>query len=192
MVIQHILSRSGKEPLNSYYYATTYPDVYAAADREFGGWKNAIEAAGLDYSAIRKYRSWTRQSVILEIQAVHERGEAINSKAAQDDNKPLYMAAIKRFRNWGQAVRLAGLDYNEIRLRRSMTKAEIRREILNLFRQRVDLSYSNMRANYQYLLAYGMKKLGDGSWDAARKACGILANYRLRPEKRSEVARKTA
>jgi len=104
MVIQHILSRSGKEQLNSYYYATTYPDVYAAADREFGGWKNAIEAAGLDYRTIRKYRSWTRQSVILEIQTVHAQGAPINSKAAQDGNKPLYMAAIKRFRNWGQGV----------------------------------------------------------------------------------------
>lgn len=189
MITHHILSKNGKEPLNSYYYATNYPDVYAAAEREFGSWKDAIEAAGLDYSAIRKYKSWTRQSVILEIQAVHAKGEAINSQAAQNNLKPLYMAAVKRFRSWGQAVRLAGIDYSEIRLRRSMTKAEIKREILDLFRKRVDLSYTNMRANYQYLLAAGMKKLGGGSWDSARKTCGILANYRVRPEKRSESAR---
>lgn len=189
MVVNHILSHKDKNPLNSHYYATNYPDVYAAAEREFGSWKDAIEAAGLDYSAIRKYKSWTRQSVILEIQAAHERGEAINSQSAQNNLKPLYMAAIKRFRSWGQAVRLAGIDYNEIRMRRSMTKAEIKREILDLFRKHVDLSYTSMRANYQYLLAAGMKKLGGGSWDAARKYCGIIANYRLRPEKRRESSR---
>ena len=36
-----------------------------------------------------------------------------------------------------------------------------------------------MRKNYQYLLAAGMKKLGDDSWAKARRQCGILTNYRL-------------
>jgi len=186
MIINHILARKDKEPLNSYYYATNYPDVYAAAEREFGSWKDAIESSGLDYSAVRKYRSWTRQLVIEEIRKAAEDGESLNSQYAQNNRKPLYMAAVKRFRSWGQAVRLAGIDYDKIRLRRSMTKNQIKREITELFRKRVDLSYTNMRKNYQYLLAAGMKKLGNGSWDNARKECGILTNFRLRPEKRSE------
>ncbi len=185
MVINHILSRNGKEALNSYYYATNYPDVYAAAEREFGSWKDAIEACGLDYNAIRKYKSWTRQAVIEEIKKAHANGDPINSQYVQENNKALYMAAVKRFRGWGQAVKLAGIDYNSIRIRRSMSKNEIKREILDLFRQRVDLSYTNMRANYQYLLAAGMKKLGNGSWANARRHCGILTNYRINPEKRS-------
>lgn len=189
MIINHILARKDKEPLNSYYYATHYPDVYAAAEREFGSWKDAIECSGLDYSTIRKYRSWTRQLVIEEIKKAAEAGENINSQYAQNNRKPLYMAAVKRFRSWGQAVRLAGIDYDKIRLRRSMTTKQIKREITELFRQRVDLSYTNMRKNYQYLLAAGMKKLGNGSWDNARKECGILTNFRLRPEKRSEASR---
>ena len=57
MIQNHILSRNGKEPLNSYYYATNYPDVYAAAERIFGSWGSAIEAAGLDYSKIKKYKT---------------------------------------------------------------------------------------------------------------------------------------
>ena len=36
MIESHIYStHSNKEPLNSHYYATTYPSVYAAADRIF-------------------------------------------------------------------------------------------------------------------------------------------------------------
>lgn len=55
MITHHILSKNGKEPLNSYYFATNYPDEYAAAEREFGSWKDAIEAAGRDYNTIRKF-----------------------------------------------------------------------------------------------------------------------------------------
>lgn len=189
MVIQHILSKRDKEPLNSYYYATNYPDVYAAAEREFGSWKEAIEASGLDYDSIRKYKTWNRQAVIEEIRRLSAEGEPISSQHTQNNNKALYMAAVKRFRGWGQAVKIAGIDYDKVRLRRSMTKAQIKREILELFRKRVDLSYTNMRANYQYLLAAGMKKLGNGSWASARRECGILTNYRLRPEKRGEKSR---
>ena len=54
MIIDHILYRKDKERLNSHYYATTYPDVHAAAERLFGSWKAAIEAAGLDYSNQRQ------------------------------------------------------------------------------------------------------------------------------------------
>ena len=66
MIQQHIMSRLDKEPLNSYYYATNYPDVYAAAERVFGSWGGAIEACGLDYSLIKKYKTglssqcWTK------------------------------------------------------------------------------------------------------------------------------------
>ena len=51
------------------------------------------------------------------------------------------------------------------------------------------MAYSNMRKNHQYLLAYGMKKLGGGSWAEARRACGITDNYRLRPDKRQTRSR---
>ena len=67
MIQQHILSRLDKEPLNSRYYSTNYQDVYAAAERVFGSWGGAIESCGLDYSLIKKYKSWTKQSVLDEI-----------------------------------------------------------------------------------------------------------------------------
>ena len=96
------------------------------------------------------------------------------------------MAAVKRFGNWENAVKAAGIDYDEVRIRRSMTKNEIKREIMQLYRSGVSLSYTNMRDNYQYLMAAGMKKLGQGSWALARQECGILTNYRRSPEKRQE------
>jgi len=184
MIQHHIMQRDGKEPLNSYYYATNYPDVYAAAERIFGSWGEAIESCGLDYSLIKKYKSWTRQAVLDEIRRLSKEGEPLFSQNAQKQHKPLYMAAIKRFGNWGKAIQAAGVDYKNVRLRRSMTKAEIKKEILELFRRGEALSYTNMRENYMYLQAAAMKKLGDGSWARARRECGILTNYRLNSERR--------
>ena len=186
MVQHHIMSRHGKEDLNSHYYATNYPDVYAAAERTFGSWGEAIESCGLNYSLIKKYKSWTRQTVLDEIRRLAKEGEPLFSQHAQNHHKPLYMAAIKRFGNWGKAIQAAGVDYKSVRLRRSMTTAEIKREVLALFRSGESLSYMHMRNNYLYLQAAAMKRLGDGSWARARRECGILTNYRLQRAKCNE------
>ena len=126
MIRQHILSRYGVEPLNSHYYATTYPSVYAAADRIFGSWEAAITMCGLDYSQIRKYKRWSNTAVIDRIRQLHEEGQPISSQSVQVNHKSLYMAAIKRFRGWKRAVEAAGIDYRQIRLRRSLNKTELR------------------------------------------------------------------
>lgn len=178
MILNHILQREGREPLNSHYYATNYPDVYAAAERIFGSWCNTIEACGFDYLTIRKYRIWSKEKVLEEIRKLQQIVEPLSSKYAQVNHKSLYMAALKRFDSWGKAVQAAGVDYSQVRLRRHMTEEEIKAEILELYHKGESLAYTNMRKNHQYLLANGMKKLGFGSWDNARRACGIATNYR--------------
>ena len=69
-------------------------------------------------------------------------------------------------------------------LTRNLTEEQIRAEIIRLYKSGEDMAYSNIRKNHQYLLAYGMKKLGGGSWAEARRACGIMENFRLPKEKR--------
>lgn len=182
----HIISRHGREPLNYYYYVKHYPDVHAAAERFFGGWKYAIEACGFDYSKIRKYQEWSRERVIEEIRDAYKRGKSLSSNYVQNNNKPLYMAAVKRFKSWGSAVRASGIDYKTIRLRRSMKPDEIKAEILKLAKKHEDLAYPHMRAKHQYLLAAAMKKLGNGSWAKAREVCGIKTNYRIPKRKRGK------
>ena len=185
MICRHILRRNGKEPLNYLHYVTEYPDVHAAAERVFGSWKYALEACGFDYKDIRKYKTWSKKKVIEAIKMARNNGTALSSNYIQANNKPLYMAAVKRFKSWGKAVSAAGIDYSKIRLRRYMNKKEIKKEILELFNKGESLSYPNMREKYQYLLAAGMKKLGNGSWTEARKKCGIKINFRLPAHKRT-------
>ena len=182
-IIDHIMSKYGKKPLNSSYYATNYSAVYAAAERLFGSWKYAIEACGIDYATIRKYQIWSKEIIIKKIKKTYKSGQPMSSNYTQKNNRPLYMAALKRYKNWGTAVTAAGFDYKKVRLRRMMSKAEIKKEILELYDRNEDLAYPNMRKKYQYLLAAGMKKLGNGSWEKARKVCGLHVNFRLSDEK---------
>lgn len=170
---QHILSNDGIEPLNSHYYAVNYPDVYAAAERMFGGWQYAIESCGLDYEKIRKYKRWSKERVLEEIQRLKGADESLNSKHIQQNHRSLYLAALRRFNSWGKALETAGIDYHQIRQRRRMTEEEIRNELKILARKGVNLSYANMRSQHLYLLANAMRKLGNGSWLAALKASGI-------------------
>ena len=189
MIRDIILSSNGKEPLNSHYFSTTYPSVYAAAERIFGSWGNAIAACGLDYTAIRKYRVWNRVRIVSVIKKRYKNGEPLSSQHIQHNYKALYMASIHHFKSWGTAIRMAGLDYNNIRMRRSMTNEQIREEIQHLYNSGEDMAYSNMRKNHQYLLAYGMKRLGNGSWAEARRVCGITENFRLPKHKRPSHTR---
>ena len=160
MIKEYIISSNGKEPLNSHYYSTNHPSIYAAAERIFGSWGNAINAAGLDYNAIRKYKIWTRMRIVQTIRKKSKAGEQLSSQYIQNNCKSLYMAAVHHFKSWGQAIKASGLDYNKIRMRRSMTEEQIRAEIIRLYKSGEDMAYSNIRKNHQYLLAYGMKKLG--------------------------------
>ena len=168
MIISHILStHSNKEPLNSHYYATQYPSVYAAAERTFGSWQEAIEASGFDYSEIRKYKVWNRNKILETIREMAAAGQMITSQNAQDNHKSLYMAAIRKYKSWGKAVEAAGIDYSKVRERRSMSKLEVKNEIIRLFKAGVDLSYCNMRKNWK-------------SWPPAKKISGSFLRKRIR------------
>lgn len=178
MITEHILAREGIEPLNAYYYVTNYPSIHAAAVRIWGSWKDAIEACGLDYSQIRKYRVWSDRQVLDEIIDLNKVHSPLSSKYVQTEHKPLYMAAIRRFGGWSETLQKAGIDCRRIRLRKKRVPEEIKAEIQELYRSGSCLSYPYMRANHPNLLAAAMKRLGDGSWDQARRVCGIKVNYR--------------
>lgn len=178
LVIEHILSRRKGERLNAYSYATAYPDVYAAAQRIFGSWGAAIEAAGLDYEAVRLYRQWSKAKVLEEVKALKKGRKPLNSLFIQRKMRPLYLAALKRFGSWGKALKAAGLDYSKVKLRRTLSKPFVKSALLKLRAKGESLAYTNMRKRHLWLLAAAMKLFGDGSWEKARKACGVKDNFR--------------
>lgn len=96
------------------------PQLAAAATKRkhFGSWRNAIQAAGLKYSEIRRYREWDEQAVIDRVRDLHSQGKDLNAKSMEALEITLITAARRRFESWDKALTAAGLDYTKIVLRK--------------------------------------------------------------------------
>ncbi len=87
------LHEQGK-PLNS--NAHGQPGLTSAAHRYFGGWRNAVIAAG--FQPIRKY--WTREDVIQSVQQMLQEHGRLHS----EDNPNVARAARRHFGSWTQCL----------------------------------------------------------------------------------------
>ncbi|HSV72504.1 MAG TPA: hypothetical protein VLH79_01950 [Chthonomonadales bacterium] len=96
------------------------PQLAAAATKRkhFGSWRAAIQAAGLAYTSIRRYRQWSQQAVIDRLRELHAQGVDLNAKNVEQVDITLITAARRRFDSWHKALEAAGLDYTKIVLRR--------------------------------------------------------------------------
>jgi hypothetical protein len=80
------------------------PSLFYAGIRYFGGWREAVLAAGLQPVS----QHWTPVRVINEIQSWYQRGIAIRQIARQD--RKLAAAGIRHFGKWNAALTAAGLN----------------------------------------------------------------------------------
>lgn len=96
------------------------PQLAAAATKQkhFGSWRNAIQAAGLDYGVIRRYQEWDEQAVVDKLQELHATGVDLNAKSMEELDITLITAARRRFDSWDKALTAAGLDAQSIVLRK--------------------------------------------------------------------------
>ena len=92
------------------------PQLAAAATKKshFGSWREALEASGLDYDSIRRYREWDDDRILEMVRAFHRDGKELNAKNMELEDITLITAARRRFDSWHKALTAAGLDYTEI------------------------------------------------------------------------------
>jgi len=86
----------------------------AVKKKHFGSWREAVEAAGLDYDAIRRYREWNDERVLNVVREYHASGKDLNAKNVAEDDMALITAARRRFDTWPRVLVEAGFDYKEI------------------------------------------------------------------------------
>lgn len=92
------------------------PSLAAAAIKpiHFGSWREAINASGLDYDSIRRYRDWDDQRILHDVRSMKARGEELNAKNVGSSDCALITAARRRYDSWHVALSAAGLDYRNI------------------------------------------------------------------------------
>ncbi len=92
------------------------PQLAAAATKKshFGSWRAAIQAAGLNYAEIRRYKAWTNEGILDAIRDKSSRGEALNAKEMSLRDMALLTAARRRFQAWHSSLDAAGLDHRDL------------------------------------------------------------------------------
>jgi len=156
-------------PLNAAAVQRSELTLASAASRYFSSWAEALEAAGIDSAQWRRrVPTWTRQRVVQAIQERHAAGGRVNHAAV--GRLSLSWAGVSLFGSWDAALLAAGLDPDEIRIRRKpWTPDEVVVEIQRKHRCSEPL-------NARDVSPHSLRSRGTvffGSWDAALTAAGL-------------------
>ncbi|MCE0496828.1 MAG: hypothetical protein LV481_02615 [Methylacidiphilales bacterium] len=171
-----IWHESGK-PLYSHYMRQNYQELLAAGIRYFGTWRAAIEATGIPYDSVRKYRDWSKGRIIETIQRLEKDGVDLSFRSMMlSKYAPMVYAAIRsnHFGSWKEALSAAGLAPEEIYRYRSWDDESILSEIRRLKEQGADLSSKKMDETANPLIATARRRFGN--WGTAVERAGIDYN----------------
>jgi len=166
------------EKINSNYIQTNNHPLYGAAYKYWGGWKEAIEAAGLDYHKevrLHEKTDWTGELIIKKIRSRKRKKLLLNGSIVDVEDHNLYRAATRHFgaSGWRKALKLAGIDPDSVQdLKTIWTAKKVIRDIRNLYREGFPLfGYFLQRNGYHNLFGGGVKVFG--SWKNAIEAAGF-------------------
>ncbi len=118
--IREIYDRN--EPLNTLCLENNHPRLWNAARRLFDNIENAVEAAGVEYSAVKKRCSWSEEDITSRIREIYDNGEDITQISMLKADSKLLAAGQKFYGAWSRAVEAAGIDYTQVKQRRKEKK----------------------------------------------------------------------
>ncbi|MCC6446178.1 MAG: hypothetical protein IT210_22340 [Armatimonadetes bacterium] len=163
---------------------TTNPKLTSAAIRYFGSWKNAVEAAGVDYDTIRehseeqraqKVSKWSQERIVEEILSLRQTGEDLRASVIEKKYPALFSSASRYFGGWQEAIASARIDYVEVKesakeikqRNRLWSRLLILDRLSEMVLEGENLAPANIQAKYPALYQTAVTHFG--SWAATLK-----------------------
>ena len=162
------------EDLSYSYMAASDIALLRATMRYYGSWREGVEAAGIDYESVSRYRTWTPERIIARIKELHTNGADLSWRHVSTRLDPQLAAAATRkqhYGSWRSAVAAAGLDYSRIRRYREWTGNAIIHRLQEMHRQGINLNARHVEAMDITLITAARRKFL--SWEGALEAAGL-------------------
>jgi hypothetical protein len=109
-VIRHILDREAEGRALTVGGDGVDKQLYSAARRIFGSWRNAIIAAGIPPERVLTWERWTPAKILAKIRAISRRSRPLTTDQVDRRYGNLVSAARRHFGSWSKAALAAGVD----------------------------------------------------------------------------------
>ena len=114
---------------------------------------------------------WDREEVKIRINQLYRLNRDISYTGVLDEHPHLLFAAVNYFRNWGHAVTSSGIDYSKVRRHEVWSRKRVKKELMKLQREGVELSYNEFERKHPELLHAAQYHYGN--WKNALSVIGI-------------------
>ena len=165
------------------------PSLLRYARIFYGGWFEALDAAGIESGRYRRFVPagfWSRERITGTIAEMYRSGEDIRPSALSRTHPSLMSAAKRRFKRTEDMYFEAGLKPSEIGMLRKWTKDSVVSVLRELQSSGEDIKpYKLNKGGYSGLINAGLREYG--SLESMYKAAGIelrSAGYRKRRSKK--------
>lgn len=187
-ILRHILDREAEGLSLSAGGKGADQQLYCAARRIFGSWRNAIVAAGIPPERVLTQDRWSPAKVLARIRSLSRRRRPLTTDQIERRYRHMVSAARRHFGSWPKAVMAAGVDptklqrivpWNRERVIEAILTRALRSEPLV---GRLVEPRSLVDASYRLF----------GGWQAAVAAAGLdprVTHMPPRKRKRPQLAR---
>lgn len=162
----------------------------ARSRSHFGNWRDAVQAAGLEYDDIKRVKQrWSKESIIEQIRQHHRNGDDLLNPQFKLRYRSLYLAACahRYFGSWRRAIQAAGLDHETMRESRIWTQARIVRSIQDLAQEGKPLGWAYVEMHCPGIYRAARRKENFGSWHSALLAAGAKPAMQARGRRPNAV-----
>lgn len=144
------------------------PELAKVSRRFFGGWAEAVEAAGLSskITVPKPPRKWDANDVIDVIRRCRSNGQSFSQMI--HTNKGLKRAAKRNFDSWSEAIIAAGFELSACKWSRE--------EIVSQIQERVRSGMTLRATDSENFNLVSASKRFFGSWKLALDAAGVIVH----------------